>query len=123
MRAQFTPYNSRMPDSLPQNSRTDLDSKTKRRLRQIAHHLDPVVSLGDQGMSDGLIGETERALCDHELIKVRITALGREDRHALGTELAAACNAAIVQRIGKIIVLFRRNPEPDVKLSNLTRFS
>ncbi|MCH8140922.1 MAG: ribosome assembly RNA-binding protein YhbY, partial [Proteobacteria bacterium] len=53
----------------------------------------------------------------------RINALGREDRNALGTGLADACNAAVVQRIGKVIVLFRANPEPDPKLSNLTRFS
>ncbi len=112
-----------MIDSLPQHSRTGLDGKTRRRLRQIAHHLDPVVSIGDQGMSEGLIGETNRALADHELIKVRINALAREDRNALGTGLADACNAAVVQRIGKVIVLFRANPEPDPKLSNLTRFS
>jgi len=108
--------------SPPQNAKTGLDAKTKRRLRQIAHHLDPVVSIGDQGVSEGLIGETNRALADHELIKVRINALAREDRDTLGTGLADACNAAIVQRIGKIIVLFRANPEPDPKLSNLTRF-
>ena len=111
-----------MSNSVPQNSKTGLDAKTKRRLRQIAHHLDPVISIGDQGMSAGLIGETERALSDHELIKVRINALERENRNRLGTHLAEACNAAIVQRIGKIIVLFRTNPEPDPKLSNLTRF-
>ncbi len=111
-----------MTNSLPQNSDTSLDARTKRRLRQIAHHLDPVVSIRDQGMSEGLIGETERALTDHELIKVRINALERGTRKTLGTELAVACNAAVVQRIGKIIVLFRSNPEPDVKLSNLTRF-
>ncbi len=112
-----------MTNSLPQNSRPGLDAKTKRRLRQIAHHLDPVVSIGDLGISEGLIGETERALTDHELIKVRINALERSTRNTLGTELASACNAAVVQRIGKIIVLFRANPETDIKLSNLRRFS
>ncbi|MCZ6853611.1 MAG: ribosome assembly RNA-binding protein YhbY [Gammaproteobacteria bacterium] len=111
-----------MTDSLPQNSGTGLDAKTKRRMRQIAHHLDPVVSIGDQGMREGLIRETERALTDHELIKVRINTPAREDRHALGTELAVACEAAVVQRIGKVIVLFRANPEADPKLSNLARF-
>lgn len=111
-----------MADSLSQNSTTALDAKTKRRMRQIAHHLVPVVSIGDQGMNEGLIGETERALSDHELIKVRINVLAREERLTLGTQLAKACNAAVVQRIGKIIVLFRANPEPDPKLSNLMRF-
>ncbi|MCZ6642210.1 MAG: ribosome assembly RNA-binding protein YhbY [Gammaproteobacteria bacterium] len=111
-----------MKNSLTQNSPADLDAKHKRRMRRIAHHLDPVVSIGDHGMSEGLIGETERALIDHELIKVRINVRAREERKALGAQLAAACNATVVQRIGKIIVLFRANPEPDPKLSNLTRF-
>lgn len=110
-----------MTDSLTQNSETFLDAKTKRRLRQIAHHLDPVVNIGDHGMSEGLIAETARALNDHELIKVRVNAATREDRRALGTELATACNATVVQRIGKIVLLFLPNPEADPKLSNLKR--
>ena len=112
-----------MNDSLPQNPQSNLDAKTKRRLRQIAHHLDPVVSMGDQGMSEGLIAETERALVDHELIKVRINMLDRKDRNSCGRDLAAACNAEVVQRIGKIIVLFRTNADANPKLSNLTRFT
>ena len=110
-----------MTDSLTQNSGTNLDAKSKRRLRQIAHHLDSVVGIGDNGLSEGLIGETERALTDHELIKVKVNVVGRQERTALGAELAAACSAAVVQRIGKIIVLFRANPKADPKLSNLAR--
>ena len=99
-----------------------LDNKTIKRLRQVAHHLDPVISVGDQGISESLIAETERALNDHELIKVKIHSEDRQDRKLLGSGLAEACRAEVIQTIGKITVLFRRNPEPNPKLSNLSRF-
>ncbi|MEQ8861619.1 MAG: ribosome assembly RNA-binding protein YhbY [Pseudomonadales bacterium] len=105
------------------NAQTALDRDTRRDLKRIAHHLDPVVLVGDQGISDALIAETERALGDHELIKVRIHAADRDARRALAEALAEACNAALVQTIGKITVLYRRNPEPNPKLSNLSRYS
>lgn len=102
---------------------SDLDRATVRNLRRIAHHLDPVVLVGEQGVSDAVVTETGRALADHELIKVKIHAGDREVRRELAEALAAATDAAVVQSIGKVWVLFRRNPEPDPKLSNLTRFS
>ena len=91
-------------------------------MKQIAHHLDPVVSVGDHGLSDNLLAEAERALADHELIKIRIHSADRTERAALGTELAARCNAEVVQKIGKIFVLYRSNPEPNQALSNLSRY-
>lgn len=81
-----------------------------------------MVLIGDHGVSDALVAETRRALDDHELIKVRVHAADRAARNALTDALATACEAAIVQRIGKTAVLFRKNPEPNHKLSNLTRF-
>lgn len=99
-----------------------MDPKTRKRLKQIAHHLEPVVSVGDHGLSDNLLAETERALADHELIKVRIRSMERDARTALGAELARRCNAEVVQKIGKIVVLYRHNPEPNPALSNLSRY-
>lgn len=100
----------------------DLDQATRRRLKQIAHHLSPVVHVGEQGVSDAVAAETRRALDDHELIKVRVAVADRALRAKLVDELARACDAAVVQRIGKTCVLFRRNPEAKPKLSNLARF-
>lgn len=94
----------------------------RRALKRIAHHLDPVVLVGEQGVTDALLAETNRALDDHELIKVRIHAGDRDARREMAQALARACRADIVQTIGKVVVLFRRNPEPNHKLSNLTRF-
>ena len=99
-----------------------MDTRTRKQLRQIAHHLDPVVSVGNHGLSDSVLAEAERALRDHELIKVRIYADGREERAALGNDLALRCTAEVVQKIGKIFVLFKSNPEPDPALSNLSRY-
>ena len=102
---------------------TQLDNRRKKQLKQIAHHLDPVVTVGDQGVSEALIAETQRALNDHELIKVKIHAEDRQDRKDLGALLARACEAEVVQTIGKVTVLFRKNPEPNPRLSNLARFA
>jgi RNA-binding protein len=99
------------------------DNATRRRLKRIAHHLEPVVLVGDQGISDSVVAETRRALDDHELIKVRIHSGDREDRAALADRLAEACQATIVQRIGKVAVLFRSNPEANPRLSNLARYA
>jgi len=99
-----------------------LDNRTIKQLRQIAHHLDPVVSVGDRGISESVIAETERALNDHELIKVKIHSEDRQDRKLIGGRLAEACQADVIQTIGKIAVLFRSNPEPNPRLSNLSRF-
>ncbi|MCU0974246.1 MAG: ribosome assembly RNA-binding protein YhbY [Burkholderiales bacterium] len=96
--------------------------RDRKRLRQIAHHLHPVVTVGEQGVSDALVAETERALSDHELIKVKVHSTDREERAEAAEALAAACNATIVQTIGKIVVLYRRNPEATPRLSNLARF-
>ena len=99
-----------------------LNSDTRTRLKRIAHHLDPVVIVGEQGVSAAVIAETRRALDDHELIKVRIHAGDRDARQTLTRDLADGCGAEIVQHIGKVAVLYRKNPEPNHKLSNLTRF-
>lgn len=99
-----------------------LDAGTRRRMRRIAHHLDPVIIVGGQGISEALVAETTRALRDHELIKVRIQTGDRAERQQVTRALADACEADVVQTIGKITVLLRHNPEPDPKLSNLSRF-
>ncbi len=94
----------------------------KKSFRQIAHHLDAVVIVGDQGVTEGVLAEAHRALKDHELIKVKLAISDRSARSEAGRTLAEQCSAEIVQSIGKIIVLFRANPEANPKLSNLQRF-
>jgi RNA-binding protein len=91
---------------------TTLDNQTRRALKQQAHHLKPVVMLGQAGLTEGVLAEVERALFDHELIKVRITGYDRDKRDAQVAEIARQTNAALVQRIGNVAVLYRKRPEP-----------
>jgi putative YhbY family RNA-binding protein len=80
-------------------------------LRARAHHLDPVVLLGAAGLTEAVIRETDRALTAHELIKVRVPGDDREEREAIGQQLADRLGAARVQVIGKLLVLYRPRPE------------
>ena len=98
-----------------------LTAKDKRRLRQVAHALDPVVIVAQKGLGEGVVREVDRALTDHELIKVRVDIADRDERRAVAADLAARCAAEIAQSIGKVWVLYRPNPEAKAKLSNLER--
>ena len=70
-----------------------------------------MVQVGDQAITEGVIQETDRALRDHELIKVRVNNGEREDRNQACEALAKSCEAEIVQKIGKVAVLYRSNPK------------
>ena len=87
-----------------------LSEKQLRFLRARAHALKPVLQIGQQGVTAGVCAEAERALHDHELIKVRIQAAERAARDQLIAELVERTASALVQRIGHIAVLFKRRP-------------
>ncbi|MFE8070723.1 ribosome assembly RNA-binding protein YhbY [Marinobacteraceae bacterium S3BR75-40.1] len=98
-----------------------LSSEQRRHFRALAHDLKPVVIVGDKGLSEGLAAELERALNDHELIKVKVASPDREDRRVIIDALCEETGAELVQTIGKIAVLLRRAKKPNPKLSNLVR--
>lgn len=89
-----------------------LTGKQRRWLRAQAHALDPVVEVGGKGLSDAVVAETERALDAHELIKVRLVG-GRDEREAIAAELAERSGAEAVGIIGKVAMLYRRQPDPE----------
>jgi RNA-binding protein len=95
----------------------------KKRFRRIGHELKPVVMTGGQGLTEGVLAEIDRALEDHELIKVRINGENREERAAAMAMVGSHCKAETVQVIGKIVLLYRPSRKPNPKLSNLLRFS
>ncbi len=97
-------------------------SREKKSLRQIAHHLDAVIIVGDQGISEGVVHETQRALTDHELIKVKLAINDRTERKVAADALASACGAEVVQSIGKVVVLYLANAQANPKLSNISRY-
>lgn len=69
------------------------------------------MSVGNAGATKAVVAEVDRALAKHELIKVKIQGDDRELRKQIGDELGAAADAAVVHRVGKIVILFR--PKPD----------
>lgn len=99
----------------------NLSIQERKRLRQIGHALNPVVMLGTHGVSESVIEETLRALNDHELIKVKIAGEDREARAQAMDELAQKTGAEVVQKIGKIALLYKKAPQQNAKLSNLVR--
>ena len=84
-----------------------LSSAQTRALRAKAHHLRPVVLVGDAGITPGVVAETARALDDHELIKVRIAAEDRDAFREAAHDLSAQLDAELVQTVGRIAVLYR----------------
>lgn len=93
----------------------------KKRFRQIGHQLNPVVMLGGQGLTEGVMAEIERALEDHELIKVRIGGEDREARRAVIDAITGQTRSEAVQIIGKLVLLYRAAKQPHPKLSNVMR--
>lgn len=85
-----------------------LNTKLKQQLKGQAHKLKPVVMLGNQGFSDAVKKELERALTDHELIKVRVASTDRDLRRQIFAEISEATGAELVQMIGSIGVFYRR---------------
>ncbi|NNM51200.1 MAG: ribosome assembly RNA-binding protein YhbY [Pseudomonadales bacterium] len=98
-----------------------LSADDKKHYRSIGHQLKPVVLLGAHGVTEPLLQEIQRALDDHELIKVRINGEDRESREAAIASIVQATGAIAVQRIGKILLLLRRTEKPNPRLSNLMR--
>lgn len=98
-----------------------LSTADKKHYRTIAHNLNPVVIVGDKGLSENLLDELNRALHDHELIKVKIAIGDRDDRSQIIEALIGSTKAELVQAIGKVIVLLKKNPKAKPKLSNLIR--
>lgn len=100
-----------------------LSTQERKRLRQIGHALNPVVMLGGQGLTAGVIEEANRALHDHELIKVKIAGEDREARAAVIDALVAETDSEVVQKIGKIVLLYKKAKKQNPQLSNLVRFA
>lgn len=98
-----------------------LSREQRREYRAIAHNLKPVIIVGDKGLTENLQGELERALTDHELIKIKVASQDREARQEAINALCEFSGAEVVQTIGKIAVIMRRAKKPNPKLSNLLR--
>ena len=88
-----------------------LTARERAGLKARAHGLEALVQVGSAGVTDQVIAEVNRALTAHELIKVKIATDDREGRVRMGDEIAARTDAAIVHRVGKVVILWRPGPD------------
>lgn len=88
-----------------------LNPKTKQHLKAKAHSLKPVILIGNKGLTDAVKNEINIALNVHELIKIKIPVLDRDERRAIFDEICSSCQAEPVQMIGNIGIVYRHNPE------------
>jgi RNA-binding protein len=93
----------------------------KKHLRRLGHNLKPVVTIAGKGLSENVTAEIERALADHELIKVKLSMGDREVKKSITEAICQQHSAELVQSIGHIVLLYRNAKKPNPKLSNLLR--
>ena len=94
-----------------------LSSHQKRYLRSLAHSLDPVIIVGQKGVTPSLLKEFDGALARHELVKVKLADADRDDRAETIELLREGSAAEVVQTIGRVACFFRRNAkQPKIEL-------
>jgi len=90
------------------NAAMSLSGKQRRHLRGLAHKLRVVVQVGKGGLDDGVVAAVDRALLDHELVKVKVS---EGDRFEVAEALAATTKSEVAQVLGNVVVLYRADPE------------
>jgi RNA-binding protein len=94
-----------------------LSGKQRRYLRALGHHLDPVVQVGKDGLSEGLVAALDVALEQHELVKIKLGEQAGADRRALAAALAEASGGELVQVLGRTVLVYRRRKkDPQIEL-------
>ncbi len=83
----------------------------RKALRAAGHHLDPVVMVGKEGVTDAVLRQLDEQLAAHELVKVRIGTESPEDRFEAADRLGASAGAQVAQILGRTVLVYRRHPE------------
>ena len=100
-----------------------ITSSTRRKYRRIGHHLRPIVTVGNAGITVAVIEEMQRALRDHELIKVKLNMQEKSERGREVKNLSTALDAHFIQLIGKNALLYKKNPSAKrSSLSNVSKY-
>jgi RNA-binding protein len=95
----------------------DLTGKLRRHLRALGHHLDPVVQVGHEGVSEAVVRQADQQLESHELIKVKIGESSPQGRHQAAELLAERTQARVAQVLGRTALLYRpRKDKPEIVL-------
>lgn len=93
-----------------------LSDSQKRHLRKLAHNLKPLVIIGGNGLTENVVNEIDQTIAHHELIKVRVNAMDRDERDTMIAAMCEELECALVQRIGHIAVIYREAEKPVIRL-------
>lgn len=96
-----------------------ISNDKKKQFRTVGHGLKPIVTIAGKGLSAGVSAEIERALSDHELIKIKLAVDDRETRKEIIAEICAHAKAESVQEVGKVLLIFRKSTKEVLKTSNI----
>ncbi len=99
----------------------ELTPAERQYLKGLAHSLNPVVMIGNQGLSDPVMREISISLDAHELIKIRVQGDDREQRTAMMEQICDELDAAPVQHIGKLLVIWRPSDKEKVTLPKVKK--
>lgn len=94
----------------------NLSNKQKQHLKGLAHALKPVVQLGNNGLTEGVLAEIEGAINHHELIKVKIPTDDKEEKALIMDAIVRETGAVKLQTIGHVLVLFKQSDEKKIEL-------
>ncbi|HJN49953.1 MAG: YhbY family RNA-binding protein [Pseudomonadales bacterium] len=100
---------------------TTISNQQKKRFRAIGHHLRPAVTIGSKGLTDSVLSEVDRALHDHELIKIKLKMGDRDSNKSTLQQLIGSLSVSVIQTIGNTALLYMPAEKPDPKLSNILR--
>ena len=98
----------------------EINPRQRALLRRLGNPLKPTLLIGKEGLSESLAKQLEGLLRDHELVKVKLLNTVTQDRHEMAEELAKASRSALVQLIGRTVLLYRKNRKaPRIQLDGL----
>lgn len=96
---------------MEKNQARKLTGKQRRQLRALGHHLNPVVQVGKDGVTEAVVALTDRELKAHELIKVKVLETAPEDPQQAAEQLAKSLHAHLAQLMGRTALLYRAHPD------------
>lgn len=98
-----------------------ISNEDKKQLRRLGHNLNPVVTIASKGLSENVLAEINRALNDHELIKIKLSSCDNKSKSEIVRVICEQSAAQVVQSVGHIVLLLKKSEQPNAKLSNLLR--
>ena len=98
-----------------------ISNDDKKHLRRLGHSLNPVVTVASNGLSENVLAEIDRALNDHELIKIKLAVGDSTAKRQVIDAICEKFSAQVVQSIGHIVLLLKKSDKPNPRLSNLLR--